>query len=139
MNISTKFFGIIEITEKDIISFPWSIPGFDKLTKFVILSIEDNKNIKCLQSIEDVNICLLIISPWEYFNDYNIELSEAEIHVLNLNNEEDAMVYNIITVRDDKITANMAAPLIINVIKGVGKQIILSNTNYKVRQEIPCL
>lgn len=139
MNISTKFFGVIEIKEKDIINFPCAIPGFDKLTKFLILSIEDNKNIKCLQSIEDVNICLLIISPWEYFNDYNIELSEDEIHELNLNNEEDALVYNIVTVRDDKITANMAAPLIINVIKGAGKQIILSNTNYKVRQEIPCL
>lgn len=56
-----------------------------------------------------------------------------------LSNEKDAMVYNIITVREDKITVNLAAPLIINVIKGVGKQIILSNTNYKVRQEIPCL
>lgn len=139
MNVCTKFFGSIEIDDKDIIEFPGSIPGFDTLTKFIIINIEDNKSLKCLQSIEDTNICLLIISPWDHFNDYSIELSDEEINELMLGNEKDAMVYNIITVREDKITVNLAAPLIINVIKGVGKQIILSNTNYKVRQEIPCL
>lgn len=139
MNICTKFFGSIEVDEKDVIDFPSSIPGFDTLTKFIIINIENNKNLKCLQSTEDTNICLLLISPWDHFNDYSIELSDEEINVLKLSNEKDAMVYNIITVREDKITVNLAAPLIINVIKGIGKQIILSNTNYKVRQEIPCL
>lgn len=139
MNISTKFFGNIDIKDEEVIKFPNGVPGFDKLTKFVILSIEDNKNIKCLQSIEDVDICLLIVSPWEHFKDYSIDLSEDEINELSLESQEEAMVYNVITVREDKITINLAAPLIINVIKGVAKQIILSNTNYKVRQEIPCL
>lgn len=139
MNISTKFFGNIEIDEEEIINFHDGIPGFDKLTKFMILGIEDNKNLKCLQSIEDVNICLLIISPWEHFKDYSFELSEYEINELYLKSQDEAMVYNVITVRGDKITVNLAAPLIINVIKGVGRQIILSNSNYKVRQEIPCL
>lgn len=139
MNILTKFFGNIEIDEKDIINFPSAIPGFNELNKFIILSFEDNKSLKCLQSIDDVNVCLLIITPWEHFKDYSIELSDEEIGELNLRSEEEAMVYNIITVRGDKLTVNLVAPLIINVIKGVGKQIILSNTNYKVRQEIPCL
>lgn len=139
MNILTKFFGSIEIEDEEIINFHYGIPGFDKLTKFVILGIEDNKNLKCLQSIEDVDVCLLIVSPWEHFRDYSFELSEDEINELMLESQEEAMVYNVITVREDKITINLAAPLIINVIKGVAKQIILSNTNYKVRQEIPCL
>lgn len=139
MNILTKFFGNIDIDEKDVIYFPSGIPGFDELTKFVILDFEDNKSFRCLQSVEDMNVCLLIITPWEQFNEYSIELSDDEIHELNLSSEKEAMVYNIITVREDKITVNLAAPIVINVIKGVGKQIILSNTNYKVRQEIPCL
>lgn len=139
MELSTKFFETININKGDIISFPDAIPGFDELNEFVIISIEDNEKIKCLQSTQDVNTCLLIITPWEYFNDYSIKLSEEEICELNLESEDQAMVYNIITIRDDKITANLVAPLVINVIKGIGKQIILPNTNYKVRQEIACL
>jgi flagellar assembly factor FliW len=103
------------------------------------LDFEDNANLKCLQSTEESGVCLLMIKPWDYFKDYEIEMSDEEIDELDIKNEQDVIVYNIITVRENKISANLVAPVVINVINKNGRQIILSNAKYDIRQEIKCL
>lgn len=138
MKIHTKFFGSVEIEEINIISFEEGIPGFEELSKFVIIDVEDNKNLKCLQSLENPDVCLLIMIPWQYFENYQIELTDKEIKELEIEKETDTLVYNIVTVRNDKVTANLLAPIIINVIKNKGRQIILQNKEYEIRQEIAC-
>lgn len=137
MKINTKFFGEIELDDNQIISFKRGIPGFEDEKVFALLDIEDS-NFKCLQSLKERDVCLLLISPWDYVKDYEIELSDEEIKELELNSHEQVMVYNVITIRENKITANFLAPIIINIINNNGKQIILSNSKYSIRQEIKC-
>lgn len=139
MKIDTKFFGEVEISNNDVINFYNGIPGFEDYKKYVIFSIDENSILKCLQSTENKNVCLVIINPWDYFSDYQVELSDEEIKNLEIEKEEDVQVYNVLTIRHDRITANLLAPIIVNVLKKKGKQIILSNTDYKIRQEIKCL
>ncbi|EYE88777.1 flagellar assembly protein FliW [Fervidicella metallireducens AeB] len=137
MKISTKFFGEIELEDSQIITFKRGIPGFENEKKFVLLDIEDT-NFKCIQSINDKDVCLLLISPWDYIKDYEIELSDEEIKELELTSHEQVMVYNVVTIRENKITANFLAPIIINIINNNGKQIILTDSKYSIRQEIKC-
>lgn len=139
MKIKTRFFGEIDIDEKSIINFREGLPGFEEHKEFAILDIEDNKNLKCLQSLLEPGICLLMISPWEYVPDYEVQLSDDEIDFLQIQMEEDVAVYNIIKVTDNKVTANLLAPIVINVKSNNAKQIILSDNKYSIRQEIPCL
>jgi flagellar assembly factor FliW len=138
MKIGTRFFGEIEIDEKSILKFHDGIPGSEEHKEFVMLDIEDYKNLKCLQSILDYQICLLMISPWNYISDYEVQLSDNEIDTLKIQMEQDVAVYNIIKVTDNKVTANLLAPVVINVKNNNGKQIILSNSKYSIRQEISC-
>lgn len=138
MNIETKFYGNIEVEENRVLNFKNGIPGFEQLKKFAVIDVEDSEYLKCLQSLEKIEVCLMMISPWEYFKEYEIELSDEDIEELIIKNENDVLVYNIVTVRESGITANLAAPIIINVINNNAKQIILSNPNYSIRQEIPC-
>jgi flagellar assembly factor FliW len=139
MIIETKFLETIEVNEQQIIKFNFGVPGFEEYKRFVILDIDGSQELKYLQSVDEKNICLLIITPWKHFADYEIELSNDEIKELEITSHEDVLVYNILTVREDKITANLVAPIVINVLKSQAKQIILPNTKYSIRQEIPCL
>lgn len=138
MLIETKFFGQIEIDEMEIIHFEKGIPGLEEYKKFIISKVEET-NLYCLQSIEEKNIALLLILPWDHVKDYEIVLSDEEIKELDIKSHEDVLVYNVITVREDKITANLLAPIIINVKNNKGKQIILNDKKYSIRQEIKCL
>lgn len=139
MKIQTKFFEEVEIDDKSIIKFEQGIPGFENLTKFTIFNIEDQPVLKCLQSIENKDICLLIASPWDYFKDYEIQIPDEELNKLNILSDADICVYSVIRVHENSLTANLIAPLVINIKENMGKQIILSNTEYNVRQEIICL
>lgn len=139
MNIETKFYGKIEIEDNRVINFKNGIPGFEDLNSFALLDIENSNNVKCLQSLERKEVCLLIISPWDFFKDYEVYLSDDEIKELDIKNESDVLIFNVITVREKVITANLVAPIIINTINKNAKQIILSDIKYSIRQEIPCL
>lgn len=138
MNIETKFYGNIEIEENRVLNFKDGIPGFEQLKNFTILDVEGGEHLKCLQSLEKIEVCLMMVSPWDYFKDYEIELSDEDVEDLEIVNEGDVLIYNVLTVRENSITANLAAPIIINIINNKAKQIILSNPNYNIRQEIPC-
>lgn len=138
MNISTKFFDDININENDILNFRDGIPGLEDYKNYIVLNIEDSK-LKCLQSVEEKEIALLMINPWDFFNDYEIQLSDEEINQLEIKSHDDVLVYNIVSVRENKVTANLLAPIVINIKNNRAKQIILNENKYSIRQEIPCL
>lgn len=139
MNIQTKFFDEITIDENQIIEFKNGIPGLEEYKKYVVINFDENSKVKCLQSVEDKEICLIITNPFEYFNDYEIQLSDEETYELQISSQEDIAVFSVVTIKNDKVTTNLIAPIILNVIKNRGMQIILSNSKYNIRQEIACL
>lgn len=138
MKIETKYFGEIEVDENLLIKFEEGIPGFEYLKEFALIDIE-NKSYKCIQSIKEKNICLLAIYPWDYFKDYEIKLSDSEIEYLEIEDEKQVLVFNVITAREKNITANLVAPIVINIKNKKAKQIILPNTKYSLREVIKCL
>lgn len=138
MNIETKFFGEIEIDNNLIIRFESGIPGFEKYKDYIILDVEEKK-FKCLQSTNKADLCFILISPWDYFEEYEISLSDDEIQQLNINNSNEVSIFNIVTVGKDNITTNLIAPIVINVFNRQAKQIVLTNSKYKVKEVIKCL
>lgn len=139
MLVNTKFFGEIEIDEKSILNFEEGIPGLEDNHRFVMLDVDSKTSIKCLQSIDNSTLCLIITSPWDYFHDYEIELYDDDIEKLGIKSENDVVVYNVLTVHDEKMTVNLVAPIVINIDNNKAKQIVFSNLKYNIRQEIPCL
>ncbi|MEG0642048.1 MAG: flagellar assembly protein FliW [Clostridium sp.] len=138
MKLKTKFFDEIEINENTILNFQNGIPGFEGYKQYALLDFEEKK-IKCLQCIDNVNICLILISPWDYNDTYEINISDDEINNLDIKDQKQVLVFNIVTVRENKITANFVAPIIINVLNNKAMQIVLNNNNYNIREVIECL
>lgn len=138
MIVKTKFFGDIEIDSNLIINFENGIPGFDDLKEYTIIDVED-RNYKCIQNIEKQEICLLVISPWDYFEKYEINLLDEDVKDLDIKDQSEALVFSILTAREGKITTNLIAPIVINIRTRKAKQIILTNSKYSIREEIKCL
>ncbi len=138
MIVKTKFFGDIEIDSSLIINFENGIPGFDDLKEYTIIDVED-RNYKCIQNIEKQEICLLVISPWDYFEKYEINLLDEDVKDLDIKDQSEALVFSILTAREGKITTNLIAPIVINIRTRKAKQIILTNSKYSIREEIKCL
>lgn len=137
MRIKTKFFGEIEIDEKGIISFSDGIPGFEEIKSFVILDIADCK-FKCLQSTKEQHVCLLLADPFDYFKDYDINIEDEDIAALGITSDKEVNLYTVLAFHEERVTTNLVAPIIINTRLHKGKQVVLSGTEYSIRQEIKC-
>ena len=139
MIIQTKHFGDVEITEEDVLTFEYGIPGFDDLTKFVILGKTDVESpFFWLQSLEDSGVAFVISDPFNYVSDFEAEIDTTMAKFLGIEDENDAIIYNIVTVPEDisKTSINLKAPLVINTKNNKGCQVILENEKYKFKHII---
>ena len=140
MKIKTKYQGDIEITQDQIISFPQGILGFEEHKDFIIVSIEGNSYFKFLQNIHHEYISFLVINPWDFYEDYDIELSDKKLKKVNIypKNNNEIEIYNIVTMGKSlqSSTANLLAPIVINTRDRLGKQFILENSPYSTRHRL---
>lgn len=135
MKINTKYHGEIEIKNSDIITFESGIPGFDDMNSYAIIPLSEDQVYLVLQSTETPELAFVITDPFIHFKEYEFSLSEETIHQLKIENEQDVVVYVILTLQEkiNETTANLLAPLVMNTKQRLSKQIILHNTKYETK------
>jgi len=138
LKVKTTRFGEIEVKEADVIGLPAGLIGFPELTRYVLLDHDKDSPFKWLQSLEDGSIAFVLINPLLFKPEYTVEVTEAEVSDLDLQNEEDAVISVIITMPSNpqNMTANLKAPLVFNLKNRKGKQLILNNPAYTTRHNI---
>ncbi|MFW2487071.1 flagellar assembly protein FliW [Clostridium chromiireducens] len=138
MKFISKVHGEMKYEENDIVTFNKGIPGFNDLKKFILLDLDEYEPFKLLQSLEDDEISLILTSPYEFFNDYEIKLSEDTVENLEIQSSEQVMILTTVTLNSDvkKITTNLQGPIVINTSNNIGEQIILDNAKYKVKSPL---
>lgn len=142
MKIETKFLGTVEINESEIINFNSGIPGFPDLQKFALLPIDADLPLAVLQSTEEQEIGFVVAYPFAFKKDYTFEISEEDKEELQIEKEEDVIAYTIVTLKESfpESTLNLLAPVVINVSKKCGKQIVLQdNEKYPLRYVVGAL
>jgi len=138
MKIDTTRFGMIEADDSRVITMKSGIFGFDNLRRYIVL-IQDPKNPLCwLQSMEDGALAFVVIEPCVIKPDYHPEINKAYQTFLEISREEDIALLSIVTIRHQpfSVTANLRAPLVINMDNRLGSQIILEDEQYPVRYDI---
>lgn len=138
MKFISKIHGEIDYEEKDIINFGKGLLGFNELKKFILVKLDEYEPFKLLHSMEDDEIGLIVTSPYDFFEDYEIKLSEETIRNLKVKSSEEVVVVTTVTLNSDakKITTNLQGPIIINISNKLGEQIIIDNSKYKVKEPL---
>jgi flagellar assembly factor FliW len=138
MKIDTKYHGEIEVADEELITFEHGIPGFIDEQSFVLLPFSEDSLFMILQSVKTAGLGFVLSNPFTFFKDYEIEIPEYVVDELQIKEEKDLFIYSILTVQDpfEKTTANLQAPVIINIVKKLGKQVILNDTEYKTRHQL---
>jgi flagellar assembly factor FliW len=137
MLIETRF-GTSETDQSKIITFKAGLPGFEDLHKFIIIEASNTKPIYWLQSIENKHIALPVIITFAILSDYNINIRENELEDLKVDSKNDLLILNVVVIPEDitKMTVNLAAPIVINAKRGIGKQILIDAAELPIRYPI---
>ena len=138
MEIVTPQLGSIKYQEKEIITFPDGLYGFEHLKKFLFISDKQDTIFFYLQSIDDVDITFILARPKDIVKNYVLMISKVDMAKIKAENELDLQDYVIITIPKDveNISANLLGPVVINERLNIAAQLISKNTEYSTKHKI---
>lgn len=131
-------FGNVEINDDNIILFPRGLLGFEGRSEYAVINLPNSTTdqFKFLQSLTDPDLGFIVteiataidaIDPSDLLEAYK----QCEAH------PNDALTLLIVSVRRGadgiEMTANLRAPLIINMSTRTGRQHVMSNGRYPIR------
>ncbi|MBR6900440.1 MAG: flagellar assembly protein FliW [Synergistaceae bacterium] len=135
MKINTERFGEIVYTQEDVLFFPRGIPAFEDKHEW-ILAGNDDSAIRWLQSLSDETLALPVTSPDAIQSDYNARIPEDELKLVGSMNPSDLALLIVVTIPESApwdMTANLRAPILINIKTRRAVQVIALNEEYPVR------
>lgn len=135
MTIETRDFGKIDISKDGILTLALPILGFEQQKQFVILYDDElGDALGWLQSVDDKDVCFIIMDPYTVFEDYAPKISSDILSKLNLAAQTDAVFRSLVVVSGQAgaATVNLKSPLVINPEKRLAAQVVLEQ-DYSVR------
>jgi flagellar assembly factor FliW len=137
MKVKTKAHGVIELDERQKLYFPFGLFGFENLKNFVLFDAAQ-KPFFWLQSVDVSDIAFVLINPRLFRQDYTIDVMEADLLEIGIENREDILDFAIVTIPENtmKMTANLQGPVVINKRTKIGRQSISTNQKWKLRHAI---
>jgi flagellar assembly factor FliW len=138
MVIQSTRLGQLEVPEEAIIKFPKGLPGFQNEAAFALVPHGPDSPFAFLQSVSEPDLTFLVADPFSFFNDYEFELDDEWAQEIGLSEKAPPKVFNIVTVPDkvEEMTANLLAPIIINIQTGTAVQVVLEKTVFSTRHRL---
>lgn len=139
MQIQTKFLGEVEVQENEIFTFEAGLPGFEEHKKYALLPLDADLPVALLQSFDEEEVGFVVAYPFAFKPDYAFDLSDEDKADLQIEKPEDVLTYSIMTLNEPfaRSTINLLAPVVLNVTKKLGKQVVLADQEaYPVRFSI---
>jgi len=125
-------FGEITVPSDSLIEFPTGIIGFPNQNRYVML--EHKAPFSWLQSVDDPNLAFVVVDALEFGEGYNIQPPVGDRNI-ELTEEDEYAALVIVTFRSDPAftTANLKAPLFVNVRNRKGVQVIFDDARLSTR------
>ena len=135
MTIKTSRFGEVSYKKEDLLIFPRGIPAFENMHEWILAGSDDSA-IKWLQSINDGDLALPVTSPDAIQPDYNARIPEDELKMIGSVNPADLALLIVVSIPPAapwNMTANLRAPILINLKTHKAVQVIALNEEYPIR------
>jgi flagellar assembly factor FliW len=127
MMIQTSRFGAVDIEADDILLFPKGLLGFEDCRHWVLLADESNEALGWLQNISRPDLAFAVVSPRRHVPGYEIRIPRTELVQLQLAAVDQAYVLTLVSSHDGDLTTNLKAPLVINLDRRLGRQLICTD------------
>ena len=136
--ISSTRFGEISYSDEDVLFFPRGLPAFERNRQWVLAGDEDNA-IKWLQNVEDGELALPVTTPDAVMPDYNAKIPEDELDIVGSKDFGDLALLIVVSIPEGapwNMTANLRAPILVNLKSRRAVQVIALNDEYPIRHVV---
>lgn len=138
IKLNSSRFGDLEVDEGDVINFPVGIPGFEEKHKWILVGEEDNA-IMWLHSADDGSLALPVTTPEAVKSDYNAKIPREALEQIGETDMKDVVLLIVVAIppgRPWDMTANLRAPIVVNMETRTAAQAISLNEEYDFRHTV---
>jgi flagellar assembly factor FliW len=118
--LDTKNLGAISWEPAAEIEFPCGLPGFEDRRRFVAVHFGHTDPLIFLQSVEDPALCFITLPVRAVEPNYRLSAGEDDLRLVGLPTDraprigEDVHCLVVLSLRETGPTANLLAPVIVN-------------------------
>ncbi len=138
MRIETQRFGTLQVEEQELFLFPQGLIGLETLRQWLLVPDPENPAVAWLQSASRGDRALAMISPRVFVPNYRIHIPAHSLGVLQLRSDHRTYVLTTLSGRPGAMTTNLRAPVLINLDRRVGCQVITGDEQ-PVQYALPAL
>lgn len=138
MKINTSRFGEIEATESAMLLMKGAILGFERHSRYVLLTHDPDTPLWWLQSVDDPDLAFVVVDPWVVKPDYDPAIDEEDLAFLHIQDRKDMILLAIVTVRSNpfRLTANLRAPILVHATGRTANQVILNDPAHPIQYDV---
>ncbi|GIW74915.1 MAG: flagellar assembly factor FliW [Phycisphaerales bacterium] len=136
MHVKTTRFGVVEIADDKVITFPQGLLGFPDHRRYCLLEPGEDACFFWLQSIDEPALAFVVTDPALFFKDYQVPIRPEQAKALDIDKLEDAQVFVIVNKVGQTLTANLQGPLLINTLNLTGQQLVLADKRWTTRHTL---
>jgi flagellar assembly factor FliW len=136
LTIRQTRFGDLEVDEKRLLNFPEGLLGFPDQHDYVLLEHKPGSPFYWLQSVDAPDLAFVMIDALLVKEDFLEALAPSEREGFKGIEAGHKVVFALVTIPPgevEKMTVNLLGPLLIDVQKRIGKQVVLPNSGYSPR------
>jgi len=124
MPIRDTLLGTITIDINEIFLFPEGLIGYEQYQRWVLLPDPETEAVGWLQSLDRPDLSLAVASPRRFAPHYRVRASQCSLQSVQLGDSDQAYVLAVVNCNDHALTLNLRAPLIMNLQRRLGLQVI---------------
>ena len=140
----TQHFGTVQYSPEQIIHFPYGLPAFDEETRFLPVEQPSKAPVIFLQSLARPELVFITLPVLTIEPAYRLMMAEEDLEALELPPDRqpeigaEVMCLVVVTVAEGKPpTANMMAPIVVNLRTRRAVQAIQAETGYSHQHVLP--
>jgi flagellar assembly factor FliW len=136
--VTSTLLGEVEAAPGVFMAFPTPLWGFSEHTEYALLPAARD-GLWWMQSVHDAALIFLLADPFTLDATYGIDLGESERAALEIDEPSDAFGLVMITLPaegDGGATANFRAPIVFNLAKGTGMQVVSRDDGHALRRPV---
>lgn len=136
----TTHFGRLEYAPPSTLDFTEGLPGFESERQFVVVQQPHSNPLVFLQSIETPSLCFPALPVRVVDPGYQPRISDTDRELLGFDGQpaiaDDALILALISVHEEEPTANLLAPIVVNLGTRAAAQCVDPDMRYSHRQPL---
>lgn len=128
MKIQTSRFGMLEVSEDTLLTFPSGLVGFPAFRRYLVLDPPEDADYQWFQSVDEPSVAFVIMDVDLLQPNFRANLTGEGLAELDMTPTDSISIMAVISIpsdHPDQATANLRAPLVVNGRTRQGKQLIL--------------